>query len=66
MDKKLQAKEDRKRDRVERHEMLKNAEIQRCESSSEPPQITSSSSSEEKSEDSDEFQIPVDSSEPSI
>ena len=65
VDKKLQAKEDRKRKRVERHEMLKNAEIQRCESASEPPQITSSSSSEKKSEDSDEFQIPVDPSEPS-
>ena len=57
------SKERRKRKRIERHEILKEARIQRSDGSLEPSDNKSSTSSEEKSHDSDEFCIPADTSE---
>ena len=61
--KKMLSKEGRKRKRIERHEILEEAKIQRLEGSLEPSDNTSWTSNEEKSDDSDEFYIPADISE---
>ena len=61
----MQAKEETKRKRIERHEILKNAEILRSETSLELSHPISSSSGEENSEDSDDSYIRVNASTPS-